>query len=176
MFLLLSDRISCGTNSRVGDELRRHDAHLTSVLLFYLYIFLCSSTCSRDTEPNSHSRRFFITHPLEVTEGGLGPEIHRKSCMSFQGSTGGGCGLSADTLHNNDVVITSKRRHFDVITSKWRRFDIITTASLCHVFGGVECLGRPWWRQEIDILSTFWPYVKGILRPPLHSLHNGTVM
>ena len=32
-----------------------------------------------------------------------------------------------ETLHNNDVVITSKRRHFDVITSKLRRFDVITT-------------------------------------------------
>ena len=33
----------------------------------------------------------------------------------------------ADTLRNNGVVITSKRRDFDVITSKWRRFDVITT-------------------------------------------------
>ena len=34
-----------------------------------------------------------------------------------------------NTLRDNDVVITSKRRHFDVITSKWRRFDVIT--NLC---------------------------------------------
>ena len=38
--------------------------------------------------------------------------------------------LPADTLRNNDVVITSKRGHFDVITSKWRRYDAITTLSL----------------------------------------------
>ena len=42
---------------------------------------------------------------------------------------------SEDTLRNNDVVIKSKRRHFDVITSKWRRFDIITLF-LRHMFGG----------------------------------------
>ena len=46
------------------------------------------------------------------------------------------CNYPADTLCNNDVVITSKRRHFDVITSKWRRFDVITTLSLRHVFTG----------------------------------------
>ena len=39
----------------------------------------------------------------------------------------------ANTLRNNDVAITSKRRHFDVITSKWRRFDVITTLLLRHV-------------------------------------------
>ena len=43
---------------------------------------------------------------------------------------------SADTLRNNCVVITSKRRHFDVNTSKWRRFDVITTLLLRHVFRG----------------------------------------
>ena len=42
----------------------------------------------------------------------------------------------ADTLRNNGVVITSKRRHFAVITSKWRRFDVITTLSLRHVLDG----------------------------------------
>ena len=42
----------------------------------------------------------------------------------------------ANTLRNNDVVITSKQRHFDVITSKWRRFDVITTLLLRHVFRG----------------------------------------
>ena len=31
----------------------------------------------------------------------------------------------ADTLRNNDVVVTSKRRPFDVITPKWHRFDTI---------------------------------------------------
>ena len=45
-----------------------------------------------------------------------------------------GRSVSGDTVRNNDVVITPKRRHFDVITSKWRRFDVITTLSLRHVF------------------------------------------
>ena len=43
----------------------------------------------------------------------------------------------ADTLRNNDVVITSKRRHFDVITSKWHRFDVMTTLLLSNVFRGL---------------------------------------
>ena len=42
----------------------------------------------------------------------------------------------ADILRNNNVVITSKRRHFDVITSKWRRIDVLTTLSLRRVFSG----------------------------------------
>ena len=42
----------------------------------------------------------------------------------------------ANTSRDNDVVITSQRRHFDVITSKWRRFDVITTLLLRHVFSG----------------------------------------
>ena len=41
----------------------------------------------------------------------------------------------ADTLRNNDVVITPKWRQFDVITAKCR-FGDITTLSLRHVFGG----------------------------------------
>ena len=46
----------------------------------------------------------------------------------------------ADTLGNNDVVIMSKRRHFDVITSKWRRFDVTTTLLSRQVFGGMPWL------------------------------------
>ena len=42
----------------------------------------------------------------------------------------------ANTLRNNDVVITSKRRHFDLIASKWRRFDFITTLLQRHVLDG----------------------------------------
>ena len=38
-----------------------------------------------------------------------------------------------NTWRNDPVVITSKRRHFDVITSKWRRFDAITTSLLRNV-------------------------------------------
>ena len=43
----------------------------------------------------------------------------------------------ADTLSNNDVFISSKRRHFDVTASKWRRFDVITTLLLRQVFSGL---------------------------------------
>ena len=53
--------------------------------------------------------------------------IYLKTCMERY--------TPANTLRNNDVVITSKR-HFDVITSKWRRFDVITTLLLRHVFRG----------------------------------------
>ena len=35
-----------------------------------------------------------------------------------------------NTWRNKKVIITSKRRHFNVITSKWRRFDLITTSLL----------------------------------------------
>ena len=42
------------------------------------------------------------------------------------------CPCPQHTLRNNDVVITSKRRIFDVITSKWRRFDVITMLLLRH--------------------------------------------
>ena len=45
--------------------------------------------------------------------------------------------VPADTLRNNDVIITSKRRHFDVITSKLRRFHVITMLLLRHKFGGI---------------------------------------
>ena len=47
------------------------------------------------------------------------------------------CFVPLNTWHNDNVVITSKRHHFDVITSKWRRFDVITTLSLHYVFAGV---------------------------------------
>ena len=43
-----------------------------------------------------------------------------------------------NTCCNNNVVIASKRRHFDVFTSKWRRFDAITTSLLCHMFAGKQ--------------------------------------
>ena len=53
------------------------------------------------------------------------------------------CFIPADTLRNNDLVITSKRHHFGVITSKWRRFDVITTLLLRHVFRGILPLHLP---------------------------------
>ena len=48
------------------------------------------------------------------------------------------CSYLADTLRNNDIVITPKRCHFDVIISKWRRFDVKTTLSFRQVFGGYK--------------------------------------
>ena len=47
----------------------------------------------------------------------------------------GKCGNPLNTWRNNNVVITSKRRHFDVITSKWP-FDVITTPLLRNVSAG----------------------------------------
>ena len=41
-----------------------------------------------------------------------------------------------NTWHNNNVVITPKRRHFDVIVSKCRRFDVITTSLLRNMAAG----------------------------------------
>ena len=46
--------------------------------------------------------------------------------------------IPTDTLRNNDVVITWKRRHFDIITSKRRHFDVIMTLFLRHVFSGIS--------------------------------------
>ena len=45
-------------------------------------------------------------------------------------------GHPADTLRDNDVVITSKLRHIDVITSKWGRFNVTMTLLLRHVVRG----------------------------------------
>ena len=47
-----------------------------------------------------------------------------------------------NTWCNNNVVITSKRRHFDVISSKWRRFDVITTLLFRNVSAGMCWLTR----------------------------------
>ena len=58
----------------------------------------------------------------------------------------GRCPLN--TWRNNNIVITSKRRHFDV---KWHRFDVITTSLLRYVFVG--------W------LLTHWIYVSSVLTP-----------
>ena len=38
-----------------------------------------------------------------------------------------GCDYPLNTWRDNNVVITSTRRHFDVITWKWRRFDVMTS-------------------------------------------------
>ena len=50
---------------------------------------------------------------------------------------GAGYTIPVNTWRNNNVVIASKRRHFDVITSKWRRFGVITTSLLRNVFAGI---------------------------------------
>ena len=66
------------------------------------------------------------------------------------------CHVPADTLRSNDVLITPKRRHFDVITSKWRRFDVITTLLLRYVFSGVLACIMNWctaWTINIFSLS-----------------------
>ena len=55
------------------------------------------------------------------------------------------------TWLNNNFVITSKRRHFDVITSKWRRSDVITTSLLCNVFAGFT---RSFWLPTA--FNTWW--------------------
>ena len=41
-----------------------------------------------------------------------------------------------NTWHNNNVVITWKRRHFDVITSRWRRVDVKATSLLRNMCAG----------------------------------------
>ena len=45
--------------------------------------------------------------------------------------------IPLNTWRDNNVVITTQRRHFDVITSKWRRFDVITTSLLRDVSAGM---------------------------------------
>ena len=57
---------------------------------------------------------------------------------------------------NNNVVITSKPRHFDVITSKWRRFDIITTSLLRDVSAGIAPVSMySSWMLSAKSLGTF---------------------
>ena len=51
--------------------------------------------------------------------------------------------LPLQTWRNTNVVITLKRRHFDVITSKWHCFDVITTSLLRSVFSGPFFNNRP---------------------------------
>ena len=46
--------------------------------------------------------------------------------------------IPVNTWRNDNVVIASKRRHFDVITSKWRRFGVTTTSLLRNVFVGMS--------------------------------------
>ena len=59
-------------------------------------------------------------------------------------------GLPLNTWRNNNVVLTSKRRYFDVITSKWRHFDVITTSLLRNVSAGLEPGQHEAWP---------WPYL-----------------
>ena len=48
--------------------------------------------------------------------------------------------IPLNTWRNNNVVITSKRRHFDVNVSKWRRFDVMTTSLLRNGYFCVWCV------------------------------------
>ena len=60
------------------------------------------------------------------------------------------------TWRNNNVVITSLLRHFDVITSKWRRFDVITTSLLRYVSTkNLPFVGILVWHQE----GTTWRHI-----------------
>ena len=71
--------------------------------------------------------------------------------------------IPADSLRNNDVVITSKRGHFDVITSKWCRFDVTTTLLLRHVFSGMCCGGcwsLPNIKSKFTKVTTTWDITK----------------
>ena len=64
-------------------------------------------------------------------------------CVKDRTAAGISGHLPLNTWRNNNVVTTSKRRHFDVITSKWRRLDVITTSLLRNVFAGL--IGRNSW-------------------------------
>ena len=55
-----------------------------------------------------------------------------------------------NTWRSNDVVITSKRRHFDVVTSKWRRVDVKMASILRNVCAG---LARTWVQLEKNMLT-----------------------
>ena len=48
--------------------------------------------------------------------------------------------VTLNTWRSNNVVITSKRRHFDVIKSEWLRCDVITTSLLRDISGFVKFL------------------------------------
>ena len=71
---------------------------------------------------------------------------HHTCCLIAQDighcTNGGHCAFPLNTWRNKNVVITSKRRHFDVITSRWRRFDVITTSLLRDVSAGFP--SDPW--------------------------------
>ena len=59
------------------------------------------------------------------------------------------CRSPLKTWRNNNVVITSKRHHFDVITSKWRRFDVKTTSLSRHV-SSRSVQANQWTRDAIS--------------------------
>ena len=62
--------------------------------------------------------------------------------------------IPLNTWRNDNVVITPKRRHFDVITSKWRRFGVITTSWLCNAFAGIWQL-----RGIVHTWKKLWPQI-----------------
>ena len=105
--------------------------------------------CSRRVNKGFHATPIFID--LNVSPSSVLSIIASPgtclSCLNFKRtrlkvvcSTSLSLSLPGDPLRNNDVVITSKRCHFDVITCKWHRFHVITTFLLRHVFGGTVFL------------------------------------
>ena len=88
-------------------------------------------------------RHQFASHPAAYAPA---PELVQLCDATWNSSVKIHCRHPANTFRNNGVVITPKRRHFDVITSKWRRFDVITTLLLRHVFSGQWRMSHTRWR------------------------------
>ena len=63
-----------------------------------------------------------------ASNGYSSQEIAAKLAVQIAGKGMISYHFPADTLRNNDVVISSK----------WRRFDVIATLLWCHLFGGLE--------------------------------------
>ena len=69
------------------------------------------------------------------------------------------------TWRNDNAVITSKRRHFDVIMSKWRRFDAIATSLLRNVSAGKV----PTWMARATAYEMAWHFCTISRRPFIHN-------
>ena len=81
---------------------------------------------------NVFTRSIIISDPDSFTSEKSRRTILHNICWHCQCQGRPWSSFPADTLRNNDVVVTSKR-HYDAITSKWRRFDVITALSSRHV-------------------------------------------
>ena len=81
-------------------------------------------------------------------------EIPFQTCVIFREKVTSRDSIPADTIRNNDVVITSKQRNFVKMTSFWRHNDVIIN-SLRHVFVGwfkltwyyTHLTNVCWWRR-----------------------------